>query len=294
MTIFSRKISALILLILGVILISSTPSWAATTPGPESNSTGLEGVISAPAPKSAPTISVPSAGQTFTSVPIDVAGLCSAQTVKVFSNNVFVGAASCAGGSYRLQIGLFSGRNDLAAIQFDALGQQSPPSGTVTVNFVSAQFAQFGTLVVLSSAYARRGADPGQTLSWPLAISGGQAPYAVSVDWGDGKPAELISQAVIGNFNVDHVYSSAGTYPVIVRATDANGETAFLQLVGVANGQVTAINSSKSTPGKTIVKTEILWWPPLVSIVLIGLAFWLGRRQQLTSIRHRLDEARRS
>lgn len=281
----------LIGLALSVPVLAATPT---PPPGPTSSSTGLEATISSPPPASAPTIAVPASGQTFTSEPITVSGLCSAQTVKIFSNNVFIGAANCANGSYSLQVDLFSGQNDLTAVQFDALGQQSPSSSAVSETFVSAQFAQFGTLMSLSSTYARRGANPGQVLNWPLEINGGQAPYAISVDWGDGKSAELLSEASAGQFNATHTYNSAGTYVVIVKATDAHGETAFLQLVGVANGQTTSPPSSNSTKSTTIYKTEVLWWPLIVLTVLIVMAFWLGRRQQLASIRSQLEKSRRS
>ncbi|MGH7237858.1 MAG: hypothetical protein ACREGF_04955, partial [Candidatus Saccharimonadales bacterium] len=262
-------------------------------PGAQNNSTGLEGSISTAPPKSAPTISVPSGGQNFTTTPVTVTGLCSTQTVKIYSNNVFVGAAQCESGSYQLKVDLFSGQNDLTARQYDALGQQSPASSTVSVNFTSAQFAQFGTRVTLTSVYARIGADPGSKLVWPIILSGGKAPYAINVDWGDGSQAELLSQATIGTFSINHVYQSSGTFPVIVRATDANGTTAFLQLIGVANGKVAASSNTSTTQPVTVVKTEVLWWPFIVLIVLILLAFWMGRRQQLSSIRHELEKSRR-
>lgn len=277
-------------------LLAASLGLAATPippPGPQNNSTGLKGSISTAPPKQAPTISIPTGGQTFTTTPITVEGLCSSQTVKIFSNNVFVGAALCQNGSYQLKVDIFSGKNDLTARQFDELDQQSPDSNTVSVNFNSAQFDKFGTRVTLTSVYARKGANPGDKLTWPIAIAGGKAPYAVSTDWGDGTPAELLSQATIGTFNISHVFNSSGTYAVIVKATDANGTEAFLQLVGVANGKVTASTNTSSSEPKTVVVTEVPWWPFLILIVFVLAAFWLGRKQQLSSIRHQLEKSRR-
>lgn len=283
------------LAVVTAVLLAVAPALALTPippPGPQNNSTGLEGSISVPPPSQAPTITVPGNGQVFTSTPITVAGLCSSQTVKIFSNNVFVGAANCANGSYQLKIDLFSGQNDLIARQYDQLDQQSPDGNTVTVTLNSAQFAQFGTRVTLTSAYARRGANPGETLTWPIVLSGGQGPYAISVDWGDGKPAELLSESTIGTFNVSHIYDASGTYAVIVQATDANSTEAFLQLVGVANGQAAATANTSSNGPTVITKTNVLWWPMIVLIVLVILAFWVGRRQQLAAIRHQLEKSR--
>lgn len=260
-------------------------------PGPQSSSTGLQGEISSAPPKSAPTISTPSNGQVFSNIPITVSGLCSAQTVKIFDSNVFVGAAQCQRGSYTLQVDLFNGQNDLVAYDYDALEQQSPASNTVTVTFNDAQFVQFGTRVTLTSPYARKGANPGDTLTWPIIINGGVGPYAISVDWGDSTSPSLQSAASTGQINIQHVYQTAGTYSVIVRATDKNGTVAFLQLIGVANGKVTAAASAQATsPPKTV--TQVLWWPLAVLFVLLVVAFFLGRKQQLEAIRRQLEKSR--
>lgn len=260
---------------------------------PQNGSTGVQGEINAPPPTTAPSITIPANGQVFNSVPITVSGLCSGQLmVKVFSNGVFVGSAICANGSYSLQIDLFSGKNDLVTYQYDALDQQSPASGTTSVTFNDAQYSTLGTHVMLTSDYARRGADPGQTLTWPISISGGGEPYALSVDWGDGKPAELISQPYPGTLNISHVYDTAGTYAVIIKATDQNGEVAYLQLVGVANGNATQTNGSggTGTGTKTTTITKILWWPSVILLVLAATSFWLGRRYELQALRKRIEE----
>lgn len=281
-----------------VMLAFASPGMVAALtplppPGAQSGSTGVQGEISSPPPKTAPTIGIPSNGQTFTTIPITVSGLCtSGLLVKIFSNNVFVGATVCKNGSYSLQVDLFSGRNDLTARQFDALDQESPVSNTVTVTFDDAQFAQFGTHVTLTSDYARRGANPGQTLTWPVIVSGGEGPYAISADWGDGKPAELLSQASPGVVTLQHVYDTAGTYDIIIKATDKNGTTAYLQVVGVANGSASQQPGSTSKSGGTKVIIEFLWWPAIVLLVLAAVSFWLGRRYELASLRKRIEENR--
>lgn len=261
---------------------------------PQSGSTGVQGEISSPPPSTAPTITIPHNGQVFSSVPIPVSGLCSGNLmVKVFANGVFVGSATCQNGSYSMQIELFSGRNDLVVYQYDALDQQSPASATVTVTYNDVLFTTFGTHVFLTSDYARRGANPGQTLSWPISVTGGVEPYAISVDWGDGKPADLISQAYPGTFTAKHVYDTAGTYAIIVKATDKNGEVAYLQLVGVANGNATqSSNNANSNNNKNKTITKVLWWPSAVFLLLAIVGFWLGRRYELAALRRRIEESR--
>ncbi len=260
-------------------------------PGPASGSVGLQGKVQTPPPKNPATIGTPSNGQSFTTTPITVTGLCTTGLlVKIFANNVFVGSVLCANGSYSLQVSLLDGRNDLVARIFDSLDQAGPDSNIVTVSY-NTQFATTGIPILsLSSVYARRGANPGEQLQWPISISGGTPPYALSMDWGDGKPTSLYSAPISGTITTTHVYSAPGTYVVIAKATDANGLTAFLQLVGQANGAVTqSATSSSGNSGSGASRTVVVWIPAAASIPLIGISFWLGRRFELLSLRRHLE-----
>lgn len=285
---FRRTISKLVLLGTTAPLLLSATVFAGN-PGPSSSSIGLEATISSAPPTRAATITTPQNGAVFTNIPITVSGLCqTGLLVKVFTNNVFVGSTVCTNGSYQLQIDLFSGRNDLVSRVYDALDQAGPDSNAVSVTFNDAQFLNFGSRVVLTSNYARRGANPGDELDWPVTLSGGTPPYAVSVDWGDGKPADLQSTSFTGTITLKHVYDAAGTYNVIVKATDTHGTAAFLQLVGVANGavQTGGVNSKNS---QTVTKTVVVWWPLAIVIPLLLVAFWLGQRHELYTLRKHLE-----
>lgn len=255
-------------------------------------SIGLQGTITASAPTRGATITTPGSGASFSEVPITVNGTCPSSTlVKIFDNNVFMGSAFCNNGSYTLQISLFSGQNELVARVYDALDQAGPDSNTVIVIFNDAIFDQFGTRPTLSSVYAQRGAPPGQALSWPVLLNGGVGPYAISVDWGDGSQTDLFSQAIPGTLNLKHTYKTAGIYRVIIKATDKNGATAFLQLVGQATGAGQNVNG-KDSGDTAIVQREVLWWPALAMFPLIVLAFFVGRRQELFSLRKQLEKSR--
>jgi hypothetical protein len=272
-----------------ICLVVALP--ASALQNPQSASLGVEGSIQGPAPTVAATIAVPSNGQVFTNTPITVSGLClNGLLIKIFSNNVFVGAVQCAGSSYNLKIDLFSGTNNLVARDYDNLDQQGPDSNTVTVIFNDAQFAQFGTHVTLSSNYARLGVNPGSVLTWPFILSGGAGPYAVSVDWGDGSGTNLKSVSFTGIVNVTHTYNQSGVYTIVAKATDANNTSAYLQLVGVANGKISGSLGTKSAP--TTTNTIIVWQPMLIAIPVIALTFWLGRRHELYIIRRTIEANR--
>ncbi len=286
-----RLIAGLLSIFAGLLVVGfATHNAYAAVTNPQSGSIGVEGTIGATPPTQAATIVQPTNGQNFTSTPVTVRGFCPSNViVKIFSNNIFVGSAACINNSYSLQVDLFSGRNDLVARVFDALDQQGPDSNTVSVTFNDATFAQFGPRVVLSSEYARRGADPGQELSWPVIISGGTTPYAMSIDWGDGSPPDLKSQSFAGVVTFKHSYKASGMYRIIVRATDKNGVTAFLQLVGVANGKVTQSNATNENT-TVVTKTQVTWWPTAIGFPLIFASFWLGRRFELAALRRRLEK----
>lgn len=286
-------IALVIMLCLGAWRHISTQVYAAE----ESGSVGLEGRVSAPPPTTAASISLPRGGQSFTSLPVTVSGLCPNDLlVKLFKNNVFAGSVQCTNGSFSLQIDLFDGQNDLIARVYDSLDQAGPDSAAVTVNF---QTDKPGTAsrVSLTSTYAKRGANPGSVLTWPIVMSGGVGPYAVSVDWGDGKTADLISQSFPGTFNIQHVYDKPGVYNIVVKATDKNGGVAFLQLVGVANGPLSQDSTSADTTGTntdtTKTKYRILWEPAAVIVPFIFAGFWLGRRHELQTLRRKIERGDR-
>jgi hypothetical protein len=270
------------------------PTFAAVPlpQNPQQGSAGVQGTVPTPPPDTAATIITPTNGSSFSHNPINVNGLCTTDLlVKMFSNNVFVGSALCINGSYNVQIDLFDGRNDLIARIFDALDQPGPDSNLVTVTYHNDQFTGLGVQpLTLSSLYARRGANPGDELVWPIIIAGGTAPYAISADWGDGKPATLQSEQFAGTITIKHTYASAGTYVLIVKATDKNGMTAFLQLVGQANGAVTQGTQEKDK-GLVATSTQVIWIPAAISIPLIISTFWLGRRYQLTVLRKQLEHS---
>lgn len=274
----------LILLFFGVILLFGGQALAATS---QQGSTGISGTVPSAPPSQAPTINVPGNGQNFTSLPITVSGLCPNNTlVEIYKNNVFAGADNCRNGSYSLQIDLFDGRNDLIARAYDDLNQASPDSNTVTVNYTSPVPIP-GTRIFLTTQFAKRGADPGSILTWPITLSGGSGPYAISVDWGDKSNPDLISQGTPGNITLQHTYANPGVYKVTIKATDANGIAAFLQVVGVGNGPIKQTGTGAGSSTFTI-QTKIILWPIIVLFILMILAYWIGKRHQLEAIQNRL------
>jgi hypothetical protein len=260
-------------------------------PAPAPGSYALEAVKTQPPPTTVATIVTPSNGASFNTSPITVSGLCTeGLLVQLYDNDALVGAIDCKNGSFSLQVSLFTGQNDLKATQFDDLEQASPDSNIVSVTYNNAEFEAFGTLITLTSNYGRRAANPGDTLNWPLLLSGGTGPYAFLINWGDGSKAELKSQALAGEVNISHVYSQSGIYHVTVQVKDVNGVTAFIQLVAIANGKATSANADGDGKTKTVVVNKVIWIPAVICLLLLLPTYWLGRRSELVSLHKQLEK----
>lgn len=262
-------------------------------PGPEERSMTVQGVVGGEAPKEAPTIRVPTNGQTFTETPVTVQGNCPSDSfVKIFKNGVMAGTAICDNRSYSLQIDLLYGVNSLYAQAFNAVDKGGPQSQPISVTFNSPGHQVplapelFDPIkspteqVIIRSENFQRGVYTGETLTWPIEIIGGKPPYAVTVGWGDGK-TDLLSRGVPGVFEAKHVYEKPGhgykgSYQVVIKATDSTGASGYIQLVTlVNNGSLLAISSKEALAGKLAIA-----WPLLIMLVLVILSFFLGEKRE--------------
>ena len=258
---------------------------------PQSGAIGINGTVPTDPPTQGATITFPTSGST-TNPATDVVGVCpNGLLVKIFKNEVFSGSVLCENGSFSVEINLFSGENEIVARVFDALDQPGPDSNIVTLTLNNAGSSD-ADRVSLTTNFAQRGANPNETLSWPFTITGGTGPYAVSIQWGDGEE-QLLSFEFAGEFIAEHIYETPGTYKIIVRVTDANGTTSFLQVVGVANG---AIQDSQATNegGAALLPVtggngfRVVMWPLYIMIFLIFSTFWLGRRYEIKKLKQKL------
>jgi len=62
-----------------------------------------------------------------------------------------------------------------------------------------------------------------------------------------------------------------------------------LQLVAVANGAITS-NASGSKNGTSVIREiVVVWIPTALTLLLLPIAFWLGRRYELSTLRKHLE-----
>jgi hypothetical protein len=277
----------LVTLCAGFVMLAATANTLAVQ-NPQSGSVAIGGVMPGPAPTQAATILQPTAGQRFTSLPITVTGTCSpGLVVQIYKNNVFAGSTPCSDqGGFSVQIDLFSGQNVLIAKVVDALDQPGPDSRPVPVTYTpTGQVGNFVNQVTqplfVKSDAVTRGVSPNSAFNWIFEIVGGQSPYAVSIDWGDGR-TDLISQQSAGQITSRHAYSKPGNYKVIIKATDSAGNRAYLQTLVVVNG---ALNQPLTPEGGLALKAA---WPLYLSALLIVASFWLGEMYKAWRIRRQV------
>jgi len=291
-----RMVVTISFVVVALFLVLGANSASAQSSDPvQSGSAGLTGSISAPPPTSGATISFPTNGSVVSDLPVIVTGVCpDGLLVKIFKNNVFAGSVQCIGGNFSLQTDLFVGTNELVARVFDDLDQPGPDSNIVIVTFRDDSVGA-PSRVTVTSNFAKRGANPGQTLTYPVILSGGTGPYAFSVDWGDGTEADLFTEPFPGTIDLTHEYGEPGVYNIVIKVVDANGVAAFLQLVGVANGPLSQVNEGGSTgeDGElgtfNTTRIEVVWWPATLLIPFIISTFWLGKRYMLHNMKKRIE-----
>jgi len=283
-----------LLALVALIVLPVTQAQAQTTlENPQDGSIGVNGVLPGEAPTEPAVITTPNRGQQFSSNPITVSGTCiEGLLVQIYRNDTFVGATVCLDdGTFSLQVDLVTGQNQLYARVFDGLNQEGPRSSTVTVSYTPSADSgvdvgiggQGGGIsqLLLTSNFSSFGVDPKTELTWPLNISGGTSPYALSWDWGDGT-TDLYSVADSGSYDgARHIYDLPGTYRVIVKATDANGQRAYIELIVIVNGEaaggITAAGAAGSGPA---VIYRYIRWPLYVMAALLIPAFIIGRRYE--------------
>lgn len=202
----SYALLVFLMLIVGVFLVSiSAPAKADTPCKAPNGSSGtaaslsqysdcsgsitLYAVVPAPVPTRPAVITSPTNGQSFTTNPVTVSGTCQAKTVvQVSTNGILVGSVICsANDAFSVPVDLVVGTNALTALSYNANNQPGPTSPTVTVTLSQAASPLgYSSQMLLQTENYYQGTVTGRSISWVITIVGGEAPYAIDVDWGTG------------------------------------------------------------------------------------------------------------
>jgi hypothetical protein len=296
----------------------------------------VNAAILAPLPTVPAVIVSPVANTHFSTKPITVNGSCQAgQIVKLYRNNIFSGTVFCQSDStFQIQTDLFDGTNDLEAKIFNITNGQGPTSTPVRVYYdppvtPSANTGDSGKAVVpvtqnapsaavdagsknkplveepagtppfvLSSDGMLKGYFTGDTVELEIDAEGGTPPYAISVNWGDGK-SSIISRKDFGKFNIKHVYSKAGrgykdSYDIKMIASDGVNNKTFMQLTIIVHDKnnipygTPGIASTTQLPPMQISAQLKIMLPVYGATTLVATSFWLVQGHHLARMRPRI------
>jgi hypothetical protein len=280
---------ALVLMLGALALVAADMMTGMTTRA--ANDITLNGIVAGPPPATAPTIDEPVDGVHVVTSPITVRGHCLPElTVVVSRNGTEAGSGICDNdGRYAIVLDIYDGRNDLTTRQYDELAQGSPVSETVSVYYDSTSAAAPPTpgvitpagkprppaiagvvMPVVTADYRPGSAIAGESFGLAIAASGGQLPYALSIDWGDGS-TDLFSMTAAGSANRQHVYAAAGTYTIRIKLSDAAGRIATTQTVVRVGGATAGTTAKPELPGRLEMA-----WPVFLVMVMLVVGFWLG------------------
>jgi hypothetical protein len=151
----------------------------------------------------------------------------------------------------------------------------------------------------ISSSYEYKPRISGQAFSIVFSLSGGVAPYAMTINWGDGSQSTIV-RSNGSSFSLSHTYNLPTnllqqTYLIKAQAVDSKGSTAFLQIAEIVHGKnwypgaALTTNSGSSSNSSLPGLKQLLWllWPTYGVVILMVLSFWLGERQEYYSLSNR-------
>jgi|GEM_PF-160710 len=267
--------------------------------------------VSGPLPTAPAIITNPLDGATFSNPLITVDGTCSAgYVVKLFRNGTFSGSTLCAvGDSFTIQINLVNGHNNLTAQIYNFIDQPGLPGNNVGVTYnppipppttpPSTTQAKVAPLL-LESAVQYQSALPGHAITWAIKISGGSAPYAVSVEWNDGS-VDVYSRPSAGTFEIKHTYARPGSYKgayfIKIRGSDSQQRQAVLQLVALINEStyISPVNNTAWPPWFLGLSRRLtVVWPALGLAILMLISYIIGRMAGGTIVLKRTNVQARS
>lgn len=318
----------MIVLCVGVLLAGYTRAVTADPIyGEGSGSYAVNASVPGPPPSATATITTPKNGEQFSASPITVSGTCPQDTyVSVERNSLPSGVVLCRPeGTFTLKVDLFPGSNELQARVYSYTDVEGPESAPVTVSYQppapispdqggqapgqpiggtakpqanTSQPVYVGAPLLLRTNFAYRGFYAGEEGEWSFIVEGGESPYAISIDWGDGTQS-LVSRPEAGPFKISHTYARSGgyrgSYEVKLTASDASGRQAYLQTVAIISEKPVSGGGITSKPpagplGGLDIPNPLLKviWPSYAIVVLMLASFWLGERREYHLLKPRL------
>jgi hypothetical protein len=313
----SHGLLLLLLLVTGFILFFSLASLEAA--GITKNGqVNINFTVPGAAPTTGAVITSPDDQSRVTKQLLEVSGTCPSGTlVAVYNNAIFAGSTACGTEStFGIIIQMRLGINTIQAQNYDALNQPGPVTPQIHVAYEElspAKTPQINTdddITVDESIPTPTAPQPsqnpcynplppaatswvnvtvscvirnifiGEKLDLPITITGGVAPYAASIDWGEGDSQQLFILSKDGRHVLSHVFSSSQVRQLSVQVTDAKGETTKLSTVVDVNDTTVPSSTAPNIIGSFFEPALVRWFESSVPIywaaVALVMGFWIG------------------
>ena len=298
----------ILLVILACVIVLSSATVGAVEPTKQGDVVVNAEVPASEAIKPA-TIRTPSSKTSTTKSTIIIRGDCEPRAlVVVYVNKVMAGSTHCTtNGTYQITVQLRIGKNEIYVRNYDDLGRMGQPTPGILITYTPAKPApvdhgnpnipprepEVPQKPIACSAYTPNSVteggeprvvavcmpsfiEPDKEYVLGVVISGGKAPYALSVEWGDGKqPHSLYSFDTVGYHAIPFKYESPGAYVATIRTADQTGYAAFSQVAILVDGGLVGPTNAFDE-----VRENVSWLyattPTFVALFALLVGFWIG------------------
>lgn len=240
-------------------------------------------------PAVATTIDASLAGLSTTTQSQRIFGTCEVASppyvVSILRSGVVVGSTACSpSGTYQVDISLVLGTNGLTAKTSNLNGEYGPDSAVTTITYslppvpqTVQETQQATSSLALSTEQPFIPLAVGQTTATlSVVVGGGESPYLIELNWGDGTVEQKKVDAP-GTYSFTHEYAKTTTYQAKAVVTDVLGvsRTQYFAVVSAAASKP-ADTTTSSTGNSSLTAKCGSWASKWWSWVLLIIGFILG------------------
>lgn len=255
--------------------------------------------IPAPIPTQPAEITSPSNNTISSKSIVRVSGVCEklspSYSVSLLRGSDFLGSTFCqSNGTFEIYITLIAGDNFIHSETTTITDGKGPKSQTVLIRYQppGSGFTNTG----LNNGLPTPGPKlkiislrqiiytPKKSFNVNYEITGGQAPYQLTVKWGDGSSSETFTVQGPGSGVLAHTYQASGPFMVSIDLVDKNQQRDHINLAALSFRKPLSIIPFSGGPTKTsdffASDTHKYVWLAYVLIIVAVSSFWLGEVYQ--------------
>ena len=264
--------------------------------------------VPAPIPSTPAEITNPVDQTTTTNQNIVVSGTCPvivpAIVVTIYNNNNYIGSAGCsAAGIFAGSFTLSAGANVLVPKILTITNDPGPTGTPITITYQAPQPPVTNPPTIQTPANQPQPQTPqtpttpttpvlnvntstpflvikpNEPVVWKINVGGGESPYTITVDWGDGKKTTYSANSS-GEQSLEHLYDATKNRVIRISVKDATGKEVYTTVAGVTFRQPTGLVAGAiETKAGTYITLSQIWLMYLLLALLIPL-LWLEARHR--------------